>query len=92
MWMGRLTGNATTMHLTSESARRVVDPGDPEAFLVFVDPNDALLAEVLDKLGERRPLRRIHVDVVLVLDVLLVDLVRPDALRVVPEPRSEAIP
>ena len=69
--------------LTSEGARAVVDPSDEEALLRLVHSHDALLAEILDELGERGPLRRVHMDVVLVLDVLLVDLVRPDALRVV---------
>lgn len=61
-----------------------VDPLDPEPLVVLVDLDDARLSDRLDEAVQRDPPRRVHVHVVLVLDVLVVDCVGAHALRVVP--------
>jgi hypothetical protein len=85
-WRGE--GERST-HLPSERSRTVVYPRDEEALLRLVDPDDTLLSKILDELGERCPFGSVHVDVVLVLDVLLVDLVSSNTFGVVTIPSDK---
>lgn len=70
--------------MLGKSFRPRVDPLDPEALVVLVDFNYSRLADGLDKAVQRDPARRVHVHMVLVLNVLIIDGVRAHALRVVP--------
>lgn len=70
-------------HLLCQRRRRVVDPLDPQSLVVLVDLDGTGLSQRHDKAVERNPSRRVHVDMLLVLNVLVVHGVRAHTLGVV---------
>ena len=74
----KLEGNAT--NLLSKGFGGVVDPLNPQALLIFVHLNDTRLAHRHDESVQRHPSCSIHVDVMLILDVLIVHCVGPDSV------------
>ena len=71
-------------HLLRKGLRAVVYPRDEPALLRLIHPRNTGPAQVLHELGEGDPSGRIHVQVVLVLDELLVDVVRLHTLGAEP--------
>ncbi|KZL82013.1 hypothetical protein CI238_06107, partial [Colletotrichum incanum] len=75
--------------LPLECIGRVIDPRDMNTLFVLFDAADALAAQVLRKLGQTGPFRRVHVHVLLVGDVLLVKVV--DLHLLLPVTRAEQL-
>jgi len=63
-----------------EGLRTVVYPGDEEPLLGFIYPNNASASQMLDEFGEGNPPCGVHMQVVLVPNVLLINVVCLHAL------------
>jgi hypothetical protein len=64
--------------------RLAVDKHNPQSTAALFDATCTATAEVFSELRQCRPLRRVHVDMFLVLDVVLVHRVRRDRVTAVP--------
>jgi len=72
-----------------QSFRTVVDPGDEPPFLGLIDPPHSSPSKVLNELSQSNPTGGVHMDVVLVLNVLLVHVVGLDPFGAI-SPRQQS--
>ena len=77
---GKEVGKRGT-HLLRQGLWTVVYPCNEPSLLRLIHPRNTGPAQVLHELGEGDPAGSVHVQMVLVLDKLLIDRVRLDALR-----------
>ena len=63
-----------------KSFRTVVDPGDEEPLLGFIYPNNTSASQMLDEFGEGNPSSGVHMQMMLVPNVLLIKVVCLHAL------------
>src|ERR1700742_1748530 len=59
----------------------IIDPCNKPSFLSIIYSGNTCAAKMLDKLSEGDPTCRVHVQMVLVLNIFLIDMIGFDSLR-----------
>lgn len=73
---------STETDLFPKGIRTIINPTDPESFIILINFNSPGLSKRHDKSSQSNPSRSVHMDMFFILDIFVIDRISPYSLSI----------